>query len=74
MEVYKTHEPEYIFTILTYIPEESTQSYLDKLSETFPNAQVLVTGYQVVGNEFKSGKNVRILQNFNDFINLLKLV
>jgi DNA-binding transcriptional MerR regulator len=74
MEVYKTHEPEYIFTILTYIPEESTQSYLDKLSETFSKAQILVTGYQVVGNDFMCGNNVRILQNFNDFINLLKSV
>ncbi len=73
-EVYKTHEPEFIFTILTYVPEESTQAYMDKLSGTFPNCNILITGYQVVGNEFRSNANVRILQNFNDFINLLKTV
>lgn len=74
LEVYKTHEPEFIFTILTYVPEESTQAYMDKLSGTFPNCNILITGYQVVGNEFRSNANVRILQNFNEFINLLKTV
>jgi MerR family transcriptional regulator, light-induced transcriptional regulator len=71
-EVYKTHEPEFIFTILTYVPEESTQAYMDKLSGTFPNCKILITGYQVVGNEFRSNANVRILHNFHEFINLLK--
>ena len=64
---YKIHEPQYIYTILspsfTKLP---TPNYIDALSNTFPQSEVLLSGLQSTyeGN----AANIRILDTLDDTI------
>ncbi|MGM0944096.1 MAG: MerR family transcriptional regulator [Bacteroidota bacterium] len=59
LSVYKLHEPEYLLTIITTSPSaEYAQEYINGLSERFSNSTILVTGYQVIGQDLKFPANV----------------
>ncbi len=60
--VYNLHQPEYLMTVITTSPSaENVQEYIDALSERFKNAQIIVSGYQIVGQDIKLPKNVKSL-------------
>jgi hypothetical protein len=42
---------------------ESVQGYVDKLSENFPETQILLSGYQVIAQPVQAPHNVRILNS-----------
>ncbi|UJP65701.1 MerR family transcriptional regulator [Mongoliitalea daihaiensis] len=57
--VYKLHKPEFLMTVITTSPStEFVQNYVDNLAENFPQSTIIVSGYQVVGQDFKFPKNV----------------
>ncbi|MDN3203892.1 MerR family transcriptional regulator [Algoriphagus sediminis] len=67
LSVYKLHEPEYLLTVITTSPSaEYAQDYLDALSERFANSNILVTGYQVIGQDLKFPSNVKCLNYIRD--------
>jgi methanogenic corrinoid protein MtbC1 len=68
---YEVHKPEYIFTVITYTPEENTQNYLNKLSKDFSASTILVTGYQVVDQPLKLTSNTKSIKHFNEMIEML---
>lgn len=60
--VYNLHLPEFLMTVITTSPSaENVQEYIDTLSERFHNAQIIVSGYQIVGQDIKLPKNVKSL-------------
>lgn len=60
--VYNLHQPEYLMTVITTSPSaENVQEYIDTLSERFNNANIIVSGYQIVGQDIKLPKNVKSL-------------
>jgi DNA-binding transcriptional MerR regulator len=60
--VYNLHLPEYLMTVITTSPSaENVQEYIDVLSERFNNAKIIVSGYQIVGQDIKLPKNVKSL-------------
>jgi MerR family transcriptional regulator, light-induced transcriptional regulator len=60
--VYNLHQPEYLMTVITTSPSaENVQEYIDALSERFNNAKIIVSGYQIVGQDIKLPKNVQSL-------------
>ncbi|SMD42913.1 DNA-binding transcriptional regulator, MerR family [Aquiflexum balticum DSM 16537] len=60
--VYNLHQPEYLMTVITTSPSaENVQEYIDVLSERFNNAKIIVSGYQIVGQDIKLPKNVKSL-------------
>ena len=62
LAVYKLHNPEYILTVITTSPSsEFVQEYIDALSERFSKAQILLSGYQIVGQDLKFPKNVKTM-------------
>jgi len=66
------HEPDYIFTMITETYSKSpVQKYVDELSSTFPNAKVLLSGYQVVAQNVRSSNNVTVLKSLDDSISFL---
>ncbi len=70
--VFEIHEPEYILTVLTTVPGTSeVQSYVDKLASNFPNSQILLSGFQIVGQDIKIPVNA---QSFSRFEQLVELV
>lgn len=72
LTVYKIHEPEYMMTVITTSPSsEFAQEYLNKLAANFSKAQILVTGYQVIGQDFIMPPNVKLMNYIRDIKELL---
>ena len=56
------HKPDYIFTVITSVPgQNEIQRYVYKLAKEFPNSKILMTGYQVVGQDIDCPDNVEII-------------
>lgn len=72
LTVFKIHEPDYMMTVITTSPSsEYAQEYLNKLSASFSTAQILVTGYQVIGQDFIMPRNVKLMNYIRDIKELL---
>ena len=64
---FESFQPDYIFTVLTMInPDFEISEYLEHLSNTFKNTQILVTGFQVVNCKLKLNKNIKVLTKLED--------
>ncbi len=73
LSVYNLHQPEYLLTVITTSPSsEQVQDYLNSLSKRFPNAHILVTGYQVIGQDLAFPANVRLLNYIRDINEVLE--
>jgi DNA-binding transcriptional MerR regulator len=73
LSVYELHQPEYLFTAITSSPSsEYVQDYIDALSERFTSAHILVTGYQVLGQDLSFPANVSQLSYIRDIKDLLE--
>ncbi|MGF1534793.1 MAG: MerR family transcriptional regulator [Bernardetiaceae bacterium] len=67
-EAYKIHRPDFILTLITSVPGAGVQSYLDQLSEKFPEATTLVSGYQIVGQYIQPADNIVPLAKVQDLV------
>lgn len=73
LSVYKLHQPEYLLTVITTSPSsEYVQEYVNALSERFSTCQILVTGYQVIGQDLVFPKNVKQMNYIRDIKELLE--
>lgn len=71
-DTYEIHRPDYIFTMISEtFTREPVQRYIDKLAATFPEAQILLSGYQVVAQNAVSPSNVLILKSLDQTIHFL---
>jgi DNA-binding transcriptional MerR regulator len=77
-QVYDIHNPDFLLTVITTSPSsEFAQDYVNGLAERFKESQLLVTGYQVIGQDLKFHTNVRQLnyiRDIKDFLEELELV
>ncbi|MDI9866535.1 MerR family transcriptional regulator [Flectobacillus sp. DC10W] len=66
---YNVHKPDYLFTVITSVPaQDEIQKYVYKLAHTFPNTKILITGYQVIGQDLDCPDNVEILTQVKHLI------
>lgn len=73
LSVFKLHQPEYLLTVITTSPSsEYVQEYVNALSDRFSTCQILVTGYQVIGQDLVFPKNVRQMNYIRDIKDLLE--
>ena len=71
-DTYDIHKPDYIFTMISEtFTKEPVQNYVDKMAETFTESQVLLSGYQMVAQDVKPGKNITILKSLHQMITFL---
>ncbi|MCL6261120.1 MerR family transcriptional regulator [Aquiflexum sp. TKW24L] len=60
--VYRLHEPEYLMTVITTSPSsEQIQNYIFSISERFQKSEIILSGYQIVGQDLDFPKNVRAM-------------
>jgi DNA-binding transcriptional MerR regulator len=60
--VFKLHKPEFLLTVITTSPSsEYIQEYLTTLAKRFSECQIIVSGYQIVGQDLKLPKNMRAM-------------
>jgi DNA-binding transcriptional MerR regulator len=72
LAVYKIHQPDYMLTIITTSPSsEYAQEYLNSLAARFSETKILVTGYQVIGQDFVMPANVTLMNYIRDIKELL---
>ena len=68
---YNVHKPDYIFSVITSIPtNQDVQVYVDKLASHFPNSTLLLTGYQIVGQDIQMPKSGIVANNIDDLIRI----
>lgn len=73
LSVYKVHQPEFLLTVITTSPSsEYAQEYINSLSERFSDSQILVTGYQVIGQDLAFPPNVRQMNYIRDIKEMLE--
>ncbi len=71
----KVHKPDFIFTMISEtFAKEPVQKYVDKLSETFPDCQILLSGYQVVAQKVTTPENVRVLRSLDHTLEFLEVM
>lgn len=71
--VYDIHKPDFILTVITSNPPVGeVQQYIDLLSDTFPATSIFISGYQVVGQDIKVKKNVKIFTRINQMISFME--
>ncbi|PWK22972.1 DNA-binding transcriptional MerR regulator [Arcicella aurantiaca] len=59
---YGVHKPDVIFTVITSVPSQNEiQKYVYKLGKEFPDSRILLTGYQIVGQDIDCPDNVEII-------------
>jgi DNA-binding transcriptional MerR regulator len=77
-QVYDIHRPDYLMTVITTSPSsEHAQEYLYALAERFSDTKILVTGYQVIGQDLIFPSNMRQLnyiRDINVFLDELEVV
>ncbi len=56
------HKPDYVFSVITTVPgQDEIQRYVYKLAKELPNVKILLTGYQVVGQDIDCPDNVEVI-------------
>jgi MerR family transcriptional regulator, light-induced transcriptional regulator len=72
-QVYDIHNPEFLLTVITTSPSsEFAQDYVNGLADRFKESRLLVTGYQVIGQDLKFNPNVRQLNYIRDIKDFLE--
>ncbi|MFP4090318.1 MAG: MerR family transcriptional regulator [Cyclobacteriaceae bacterium] len=71
--IHEIHKPDYILTIITASPAASqVQAYVTKLANTFKDTRILLSGYQVIGQELKVQNNVSIFTRIDEIIHFVE--
>ena len=71
-DVYQIHRPEFIYTIISEtFTKPLVKDYVDNLATTFPETQILLSGYQVVSQKVQSDKNYSVLADLAETIAFL---
>lgn len=71
--IYEVHQPDFILTIITTSPPASEiKGYVEKTSRTFPNAEILLSGYQVIAQQIKSAENVKVFNRIDHIIQFVE--
>ena len=72
ISVHNQLKPDYLLTILTTRPQPcELQAYVDKLSNTFHNTKILLTGRQILHEDIEVGKNIILLNKLEDLIDFV---
>lgn len=72
-DAYEIQQPDFIFTFVseTFI-KIPVQHYINSLSESFPESQILLTGYQIIAQNIRSKENVSLLYSLSDTLQFLE--
>ena len=72
-EAYNMHKPDYIMTVVTSTPgQDLIQEYVDLLASKFPEAELLFSGYQVIGQDIDIPSNGIIFNKIGDLIRFVE--
>jgi MerR family transcriptional regulator, light-induced transcriptional regulator len=65
------HKPDFIFTVITSVPgQDEIQKYVYRLAKEFPDSRILLTGYQVVGQDIDCPDNVEVITQIRQLMEI----
>jgi len=68
---YEIHQPDYIFSVFTSEPNvELIDNYVAQMAKDLPNAQVVLTGYQILQPGRQIPSNIHVIPDFQGLIDL----
>ncbi len=71
-QIISIHKPDFLFSIITTTPGPGKiQEYVDLISSEFSETEILLTGYQVVGQDIQTPDNVAIIARIEQLIELM---
>ena len=71
--VCKKHKPDFILSVITSTPGSSEiQRYIDTISDRFKESTILLSGFQVVGQDLKLNQNVKIFNRIKELIDFVE--
>jgi MerR family transcriptional regulator, light-induced transcriptional regulator len=71
--VFSLHQPEYILSVLTTIPAiEDVENFVNSLANRFKTSKILVSGHQIISQDFSFSPNVQALNYIRDIYQLLE--
>jgi len=71
-EIYEDHDPDYLLTVLTtFPPPHDVQEYIYKISKSFSNSKIFISGHQLVGQKLDTPDNIILLHKLQDLIHYL---
>ena len=71
-DAYEIKQPNFIFTIITEtFTKVPVQTYVDSLSEGFPESQILLTGYQIAAQDVRAAENVSLFYGLGELLTFL---
>ncbi|GAB4241505.1 MAG: MerR family transcriptional regulator [Ekhidna sp.] len=66
-EVYHKFNPDFLLTAMTTTPESGeVQKFVNALGKKFNEANVLITGSRIIGNDISCPENVAVIHKFED--------
>lgn len=76
--VYKMHKPDYLMTVITTSPgSEQVQEYVDDLCHKYEQTQIILSGYQILGQDHKFPQNAKVMnyiRNIKEYLDEMKEV
>lgn len=71
--VCKIHRPDYLLSIITTSPgQDQVQQYVNRLGDSFPESHVLLSGFQVIGQDLETRENVTIFNKIEDLVEFVE--
>lgn len=71
--IYTIHQPEFIVTVLTTSPSgNQVQEYVNRLASLFPDATILMSGYQVIAQNIRLPQNAHIFHRIEHIISFIE--
>jgi MerR family transcriptional regulator, light-induced transcriptional regulator len=69
---FEVHKPDNIFTIVTSVPgQDEIHHYVGRLSRTFPETTIMMTGFQIVNHNQKMPDNIKVFKRLEQFIHFI---
>ncbi len=66
------HKPDYMLTIITSTPgQDKIQKYIDKLAARFSDTTMLLSGYQIIGQDIRMPENFILFNRMDELIHFI---
>jgi MerR family transcriptional regulator, light-induced transcriptional regulator len=76
--VYKMHKPDYLMTVITTAPSaDQVQEYIDNLASMYQESEIILSGYQIIGQDLRFPKNVKTMnyiREIKEYIEEMELI
>lgn len=74
-DAFKIRQPDYLYTMITEsYTNQSVDTYVQELSSSFPETNILLSGYQIVAQDINRTKKVRPLASLDDTLAFLEML